>query len=121
MRLALSEAAHVYPDSRRQEILSAQVRLLYSNASLGVGVTLLAAGLLCCLQWRIVPNSVVMGWWLYMTLVSSSRFVLAQCYKRAATPSRNIIIDRKWCVAFAVGAGLAGAGWGGAGILLYPP
>ena len=44
-------AARVEEDSRRQEILSAQIRLLYANASVGVGVTILAATTLALLQW----------------------------------------------------------------------
>src|ERR1019366_6261755 len=120
MGLTSSAATQVNPDSRRQEILSAQVRLLYANANLGVVVTILAATMLGCLQWGTVPNFVVIGWWLYMTLVSLSRFVLAQRYRRISRGCTDIITDSKWRVAFAVGAGLAGAGWGGAGILLYP-
>jgi len=120
MRLTSSTGARVYPDSRRQEILSAQVRLLYANASLGVVITIFAATMLGFLQWGTVPNFVVAGWWLYTTLVALSRLTLAQGYRRASRGSADIITDSKWEVAFVVGAGLAGAGWGGAGILLYP-
>ena len=119
MRLTPSEAAHAYPDSKRQESLSAQVRLLYTNANLGVGITALAATMFGCLQWGIVPNVVVIGWWLYMVLLSLARFALAQRYRRASAGCTGILIENKWRVAFAVGAGLAGAGWGGAGVLLY--
>ena len=120
MRLTSSTGAQVYPDSRRQEILSAQVRLLYANANLGVVITILAATMLGFLQWGTIPNFVVAGWWLYMTLVALSRLALVQGYRRASRGSADIITGSKWEVAFAVGAGLAGAGWGGAGILLYP-
>ena len=52
-----------------------------------------------------------------MFLVSSARGVLAVRFKRAAATDRDLA---KWQVAFAMGAGLAGAGWGGAGVFLYP-
>jgi signal transduction histidine kinase/ActR/RegA family two-component response regulator len=110
-------AAPVHQDPRKREILSAQVRLLYANANIAVGVTILAATILGRLQWGIVPKSVILGWWLYMTLVSAARYALARRYRHASPGSTDI---RKWRAAFAVGAGLAGAGWGGAGILLYP-
>jgi len=52
-----------------------------------------------------------------MTLVSAFRGVLAQRYQNAAPGCTEI---RRWRAAFTVGVGLAGAGWGRAGILLYP-
>ena len=110
-------AARVEEDSRRQEILSAQVRLLYANANTGVGVTILAATTLAILQWGIVSNFQVLGWWLYMILISVSRGALARRY-RLASPGYTEISG--WRAAFTIGAGLAGTGWGGAGILLYP-
>jgi len=110
-------AARVHRDSRRQEILSAQVRLLYRNANVGVSVTIIAATILARLQWGTVPKFVVLGWWLYTILVSGSRYAFARAYRRASPGCTEI---GKWRVVFAVGAGLAGAGWGGAGIVLYP-
>ena len=82
----------------RQEILSAQVRLLYSNVNTGVAVTILASSILARLQWGTVPNFVVLGWWLYMLLVSVSRYALARRY-RYASPGYTEI--RKWRAAFA--------------------
>ena len=52
-----------------------------------------------------------------MSLISVARFLLARRYWRAAPPSLQA---PKWGAAFAIGAGLSGAGWGAAGILLYP-
>src|SRR5579863_5602303 len=103
-------------DSRRQEMLSAQTRLLYANANVGVGVTILAATIMVCLQWGIVPNSVVLGWWLFLTAVSLARYALAVRYRRASPDHAE---SGRWLNRFAIGAGLAGAGWGAAGILLY--
>ena len=104
-------------DSRREQILSAQVQLLYANTNVGVAITIVAATILGRLQWGFVPNPIVLGWWLYMTLVSGLRYAIARRYSRASPACTDI---GKWRAAFAVGAGLAGAGWGGAGILLYP-
>src|SRR6516164_10850267 len=110
-------AGRVEEDSRRQEILSAQIRLLYANASIGVGVTILAATTLSLLQWGIVPNFLVFAWWLYMILISVSRGALARRYRRA---SPGYTETSGWRTAFTIGAGLAGTGWGAAGIILYP-
>jgi signal transduction histidine kinase/ActR/RegA family two-component response regulator len=97
-------------------MLSAQTRLLYANANVGIAVTILAATILVCLQWGIVPNSVVVGWWLYLTAISLARYALGVRYWRASPGHAEA---GKWLSRFAIGAGLAGAGWGAAGILLY--
>src|SRR5262249_50130865 len=62
-------------------------------------------------------HRVILGWGLYMFLVSASRFVLSSQYQRVSADPAGI---RKWSTAFAVGAGLSGAGWGAAGVFLYP-
>jgi signal transduction histidine kinase/ActR/RegA family two-component response regulator len=104
-------------ESRRQQTLAAQVRLLYSNATVGVVVTLAAAAILGRLQWDVVPHSTILGWCLYVFLVSAGRFVLAKSYWRTPPSSPQ---GSRWGTRFVVGAVLAGAGWGAAGVLLYP-
>jgi signal transduction histidine kinase/ActR/RegA family two-component response regulator len=107
----------VNQDSSRERILSAQLRLLYANANVGIGVTILAATILGSLQWGIISNLVVLGWWLYMIAVAGLRYAFAWRYRRASPGHSDI---GKWRAAFTFCAGLTGAGWGGAGILLYP-
>jgi signal transduction histidine kinase len=106
----------VREDSRARKILSAQIKLLYANASVAVGVTVVAATILALFQWSVVSHLVIVTWWLYLILLSSFRYAVARRYRQGP---RNT--DVQWRVAFAIGAGLAGAGWGSAGILLYPP
>jgi signal transduction histidine kinase/ActR/RegA family two-component response regulator len=103
--------------SRSEQILSAQVQLLYANTNLAVSVTVLAATILSYLEWGFIRKEVIVSWWVYMILVSVLRGGLAYRYKHAPGEHR----DRGyWRFAFAAGAALAGAGWGAAGILLYP-
>ena len=52
-----------------------------------------------------------------MLLVSVGRFTLGRRYWLASPSSLEA---SSWAAAFAIGAGLAGAGWGAAAILLYP-
>ncbi len=99
--------APVQQSYRRYPILPAQVRLLYANIDVAVFITVLAATILVRLQWGFIPNSTLIGWWTYMVVVSAARYASARRF-RFVSPA-----------AYAVGAGLAGAGWGAAGILLY--
>ena len=94
-----------------------QIRLLYSNARTGTLVTAIAAPALGYFQWRVSQHPVVLGWLLFILLVSVARFLLARRYWQT---SPNCPAISRWSAAFAVGAGMAGAGWGAAGILLYP-
>jgi signal transduction histidine kinase/ActR/RegA family two-component response regulator len=114
---SLAEPAQADGDCRRRQVLAAQVRLLYDNANVGFGVTLVATSILGRLQWEVIAHPIVLSWCLYMFLVAAGRFILARCYWRSASSSLE---TRKWLAGFVVGAGLAGTGWGAAGILLYP-
>jgi signal transduction histidine kinase/CheY-like chemotaxis protein len=111
------QADAVAQRQRTRQVRAAQVRLLYDNASTGIVVTVLAAPALGYFQWGVNQHSVVLVWLMYMLLVAAARFILARRYWRTS-PSH--MEDSRWGVAFAVGAGMAAAGWGTAGILLYP-
>src|ERR1700722_208787 len=104
-------------DSGREQILSAQLRFLYANANLGAVVNILAATILGALQWGMISKSVIIGWWLYITLVSVVQCAFARRYWHASPTPTDL---RKWRTVFTVGVGLAGTGWGAAGVLLYP-
>jgi signal transduction histidine kinase/ActR/RegA family two-component response regulator len=110
------KAQHADRGPRAQQIFAAEVRLLYANANVGVAVTLIAATLLTYLQWQVVAQRVLVQWWAFMVLLSVARFTLARRYW-ARSP--NVTVHKRWGAAFAGLAGLAGSGWGAAGILLY--
>jgi signal transduction histidine kinase/CheY-like chemotaxis protein len=104
------------PDQRKLQLRAEQVRLLYANAYVGVGVNIIAATFLAYLLLGTVPRASIVGWWLYTLLVSGGRFLMARRYQHTPLISTRA---GQWGAAFAVGAGLAGAGWGGAGVLLF--
>lgn len=110
------ESTRLEQDSRKQEILSAEIRLLFGNSNVGVGVTVLVATTLALLQWAIVPSYLVLEWWLYMMLIAVARGALARSYRRAAPACAQV---GQWRAAFVIGTALAGMGWGAAGIVLY--
>ena len=100
-----------------QQLLPAQLRLLYANASLGVVINILAATVLSGLQWGVVAKPLVVAWWIYILLVSVARYAVARHYWHASPAPTD---SNKWRTVFIAGVALTGAGWGAAGILLYP-
>ncbi len=104
-------------DFRREQILAAQVRLLFGNRDIGVAVTLIATAVLCRVQWDLVSRPMIVAWCLFMCMVAVARFVLGWRYVRN---SPSPVEAGRWASWFSIGAGLAGLGWGAAGILLYP-
>ncbi len=109
--------ARVDRDFSSQQLLPAQLRLLYANASLGVVINILAATVLSGLQWGVVAKPLVFAWWIYILLVSVARYALARHYWHSAPAPTD---SNKWRTVFTAGVALTGAGWGAAGILLYP-
>jgi signal transduction histidine kinase/CheY-like chemotaxis protein len=113
-----TSVARVNRDSSSEQLLAAQLRLLYGNANLGVVVNIVAAAILGALQWGIVSRPTIIAWCLYITLVSIARYVFARRYRQASSTDTEL---SQWRGLFTVGVGFAGAGWGAAGVLLYPP
>jgi signal transduction histidine kinase/CheY-like chemotaxis protein len=112
-----AETAHADRDLRKRQVYAGQVNLLYRSANFGAGVTVAAMAILAFLQWGVASHPIIAGWSAYMLLVSVARFGLAWRYWRA-TPS--VLETGRWGARYAIGAGLAGAGWGAAAVLLYP-
>ncbi len=106
-------------DSHRstEHLLSAQLRLVYDNATLGATVNVIAATILCGQLWHLIARPQVIGWWLYIAVVTGFRYALARRYRQASPVSNDL---DAWRRAFLIGVGLAAAGWGAAGVLLYP-
>ncbi len=93
-----------------------QVRLLYENTAISVGVTVAVASVLGYLQWSVIPHAVILGWLAYMLAISLARFVLWRFYRRF----NHLQTISAWDIQFLIGVGLDAAGWGATGIALYP-
>lgn len=103
--------------ARKEQIRSEQVRLLYANAGPGAIASACAVALVTVLQWDGVSRLASLTWLVYMFLVAVARYVVALRYRRGGTETGGA---GAWGRAFAIGAGAAGAGWGAAGVLLFP-
>jgi signal transduction histidine kinase/ActR/RegA family two-component response regulator len=104
--------------SREQEVLAAQLELLYRDTGLGLAVTLIAASILAALQWRKISQPVALGWWIGMILLIGWRYVVALRFRRSVTYGSR---PHHWRNLFTLGAALGGMGWGVSAFLLYPP
>lgn len=117
-------ASHVRTDATqpalkngKRGVYAEQIRVLYTNANVGIWVTVFVAALLAYLQWKVISRQVVLTWLIYMLAISFLRFMLAHKYWRAA----NADLDaHEWAFAFALGTGMSAMGWGVAGVALYP-
>ena len=104
-------------ESTTQELLSAQLRLLYTNANLSACINFLVATILCALQWSVIAHPVLGGWLLTILLITLFRLILASRYRHAPDDSKRNTFLRL----YVLGAAVNGAAWGAAGVLLYPP
>jgi signal transduction histidine kinase len=105
-------------NSHSKKIFPDQVRLLYAGAIEAYIATAVNVVLLAAIQWYRIPPLIIIGWLLYMFVVTASRALLVWKYWR----SKNRVARAPlWNHYYLFGSGLAGAGWGGAGVFLYPP
>jgi signal transduction histidine kinase len=94
------------------------VKLLYGGAVEAYIATVLNVVLLAAIQRSRIPPLIVMGWLLYMLAITTGRALLVWQYWRSENQVEHA---PQWNQYYLVGSGLAGAGWGGAGVFLYPP
>jgi hypothetical protein len=101
----------------KRPVRADQIRLLYANTNAAVRITVGMSVALDYLQWGDISHSVILSWLAYMLAISAGRFALGRLFRRAVPADTNIGV---WGIAFVAGMGLSAAGWGVAGILLYP-
>jgi PAS domain S-box-containing protein len=112
-----AEPAHTFRQAASPEVFEQQVCLLYANTNVAVAVTVSVAAILTFLQWEVVSHWVLLTWFTSMAGISVFRFVLARYYRRIDRRPKE---TKAWAFAFTLGSALSAAGWGAAGIWLYP-
>ena len=100
-----------------EAIRAEQIRLLYVNAPAGFFATVLNAVLLALTQWQVIAPSVILFWLSYMVALTVLRAVLVWQFQRCSPDAHAI---GRWGTLFCIGTGLAGIGWGIAGVVLFP-
>ncbi|AMD02645.1 putative bifunctional diguanylate cyclase/phosphodiesterase [Halomonas chromatireducens] len=99
-----------------RQLVHEQVRLLYERLWQPVLASVLGACLLVAAMWPLLPATLLIGWLVVLVFVSSGRLGLAWYYHRQPASRRH---QRCWLRRFAWGAGIAGAVWGAAGLLMF--
>src|SRR5436309_11197288 len=102
---------------RARQIEAEQVRLLYTQAPTGCVATVLNAGIVTFVLWKVVAHPLLIAWLALLIAIILSLFVLLWMYHRA-TPTADR--SRLWHTLFVIGAGSGGTVGGAAGILLFP-
>jgi PAS domain S-box-containing protein len=102
-----------YDDRVRAE----QVRVFYSQTGMAVVGGLLAALMLCVVQWNAVDGFRIAVWMSYTFAVTAARGLLYVVFRRLNPPDENIGPWRRWYIILLF---LGGCGWGAACFLLFP-
>jgi signal transduction histidine kinase/ActR/RegA family two-component response regulator len=102
---------------RDSQVHAEKVSLLYSHCLSSVCITLMNAILLALIQWDYVPNGTVVAWLTFMVLVSIYRMALGIAFRMKQPGAEEAAQWGRW---YTLGSGLAGIGWGLAGLLLIP-
>ena len=106
----------VFTNLKRLQVRVKQIRLLYRNSPLAIGVTFFVTVALAYFQAGAAKVNLLLGWVGYVLAVSIARWVLTRFYGRASADEK---LSPFWGHAYSAGAGMAGAGWGAAGILFF--
>jgi PAS domain S-box-containing protein len=99
------------------QLYAEQVRLLYSNALIGLIATLINSGALVFILRNIVPHRVLSGWLVCILLVSIARFVQFMRFRRVSPDSSDV---GRWGTWFIVGLALSGILWGSTSVFFFP-
>jgi hypothetical protein len=79
-----AKAPRLNQDPKRKGLVRAElVRLLYTNASLGIWATVVVTAIVSYLKGGI-PHTAIQGWLLYTLAVSAARFTLVRRYFRSS-------------------------------------
>ena len=105
---APEEHAPPFLNERSRLVRAEQVKLLYANASVGLGVTVFIAAIMTVLQWTVISHAALVAWLAYMVTLTSGRFVLVHRYWRAAAAPLR---DDHWGTWYIIGVALSGLGW----------
>ncbi|MFY0989851.1 putative bifunctional diguanylate cyclase/phosphodiesterase [Halomonas sp. C05BenzN] len=93
-----------------------QVHMLYERLWQPIVASVLAAVLLVAAMWPVMPVDLLLGWLGAVLVVSGVRLWLARQFQGLPDWRRR---QRRWLWRFVLGTVVAGAVWGGAGLVMF--
>ncbi len=102
---------------RARQIETEQVRLVYRQAAAGCVATVLNAGIVTIVLWKVVAHPLLLAWLGLLIVVILSLFGLLRLYRRRAPTADQ---TRFWRTLFLIGVGFGATVGGAAGMLLFP-
>lgn len=115
--LSGGNAAAGSSSTRRDRILSEQLKLVYTHAFSGFLVTLAGALLLVAVLWPVARHGRLLPWLGLMALILVGCYALMRSYRQVADPEGQI---SRWRSRLVAGSAALGVGWGLAGVALFP-
>ncbi len=108
----------VHEDSfdAQSRVYAEQISHLYSHTKLTFIVTFLNGSLLVLVLWPYIQHTVIVSWFVALSVVTICRGLLAAHFSREISLSSSI---RTWHYAYLIGAGLSGIVWGSAALFLF--
>lgn len=103
-------------ETATQYIKAEQVRLLYSQTTIGYFATAINATLLLLVLIEVVPGPMLYPWYAILLLIIAGRVTLVSLYKRSTRAYRE---PERWSDWYMTGALLTGMCWGYTGVLLF--
>ncbi|MGE4092155.1 MAG: ATP-binding protein [Candidatus Binatia bacterium] len=104
-------------DNRVLQMTAERVRLLYSQAPVGMVVTVFNSLVVAGVLWPVIPRGPIVLWAGSLLVVTSARYALFVRYRQTVVTEENVL---RWRYYFIVGCGAAGVAWGAAGWFLFP-
>lgn len=97
-------------------IILEQIRLLFSNAITANISSFAATVILVVIQWYVASGPALVIWFAYMAVVAAFRLFLAYLYRQNTEKVSTV----RLCDYYLIGTLLAGMGWGGVALFLFP-
>jgi PAS domain S-box-containing protein len=99
-------------------IESELVKQIYQNAPIGIIATIINATILVAILWNQVSHRLLIGWYLMILVIFSTRILLYLAFRRL---NHTEPVPSKWKQWHIISLSLSGIVWGASGVVLFPP
>ncbi|MGD8483662.1 MAG: ATP-binding protein [Thioalkalispiraceae bacterium] len=96
-----------------------QVRLLFAALPFSLLATIFNASLLCVVLWVVLPEQLLIGWYLLVLMISLARYINFRLFNKQVS-QLSVNTTSSWEMSFLLGAGLSALLWGLIPVFLFP-